>query len=278
MNWPEHPSGRPASEEGPRQCRESVVVSHRHGHVVAVPACGPHAGVLSPWGAWALWGRTVIGAGTWSLVPAVVTWGARSSSGQRPSRGRVVVTGPAVIACRLSSVYPYVYHLSPIYPPIIHPSSTHHPSINAGKSFRFWAKGLRFALSIDENVPPPGTSVAASLAAEAAGQLPLLTAPAAHASQGRDAAGARSGDRVPDARGACGVQPALCSSHPETPALLSRAAASWALIASCGFHVAPRYVCGKSCICEEAWGTHTPTLSRAPVLVGCGAPGTAGRA
>lgn len=270
MNWPEHPSGRPASEEGPRQCRESVGVSHRHGHVVAVPACGPHAGVLSPWGAWSLWGRTVIGAGTWSLVPAVVTWGARSSSGQRPSRGRVVVTGPAVIAYRLSSVYPYVYHLSPIYPPI-HPSSIHQ---------RWEVVSLlgKRPLSIDENVPPPGTSVAASLAAEAAGQLPLLTAPAAHASQGRDAAGGRSRDRVPDARGACRVQPALCSSHPETPALLSRAAASWALIASCRFHVAPRYVCGKSCICEEAWGTHTPTLSRAPVLVGCGAPGTAGRA
>lgn len=176
------------------------------------------------------------------------------------------------IAYHLSIRMSIIYHLS------IHPSSTHHPSINAGKSFRFWAKGLRFALSIDENVPPPGTSVAASLAAEAAGQLPLLTVPATHASQGRDAAGGRSRDRVPDARGACRVQPALCSSHPETPALLSRAAASWALIASCGFHVARRYVCGKSCICEEAWGTHTPTLSRASVLVGCGAPGTAGRA
>lgn len=254
---------------GPLQRRGlDSVGSHRHGHVVAVPACGPHAGVLSPWGAWSLWGRTVIGAGTWSRGAR----GHRQGSGHRG--GVWWSRGPrsSPVAYHLSIRMSIIYHLS------IHPSSIHHPSINAGKSFRFWAKGLRFALSIDENVPPPGTSVAASLAAEAAGQLPLLTAPAAHASQGRDAAGGRSRDRVPDARGACGVQPALCSSHPETPALLSRAAASWALIASCGFHVAPRYVCGKSCVCEEAWGTHTPTLSRAPVLVGCGAPGTAGRA
>lgn len=212
--------------------------------------------------------HVVTGASPWSRGAR----GHRQGSGHRG--GVWWSRGPrsSPIAYHLSIRMSIIYHLS------IHPSSTHHPSINAGKSFCFWAKGLRFALSIDENVPPPGTSVAASLAAEAAGQLPLLTAPAAHASQGRDAAGGRSRDWVPDARGACRVQPALCSSHPETPALLSRAAASWALIASCGFHVAPHYVCGKSCICEEAWGTHTHTLSRAPVLVGCGAPGTAGRA
>lgn len=238
--------GRRAGLWSPRRCAVTlgcVVIVGAHGHRRRHVVTGASRGHV---------GRAVI-------VRAAAIAGACGGHGARGHRLSLII---CLSVCLSSITY----------------LSTHHPSINAGKSFRFWAKGLRFALSIDENVPPPGTSVAASLAAEAAGQLPLLTAPAAHASQGRDAAGGRSQDRVPDARGACRVQPALCSSHPETPALLSRAAASWALIASCGFHVAPRYVCGKSCICEEAWGTHTPTLSRAPVLVGCGAPGTAGRA
>lgn len=107
------------------------------------------------------------------------------------------------IAYHLSIRMSIIYHLS------IHPSSTHHPSINAGKSFRFWAKGLRFALSIDENVPPPGTSVAASLAAEAAGQLPLLTAPARARFSGE---GRRWGPLSgPGARRAGSVQGSACS-------------------------------------------------------------------
>lgn len=148
----------------------------------------------------------VIGTDTWSpcrpVVPTQVCchpgvrghWGGARSSAQarghwcqpwsRGARGHRQGSGhrggvwwsrgprSSPVAYHLSIRMSIIYHLS------IHPSSTHHPSINAGKSFRFWAKGLRFALSIDENVPPPGTSVAASLAAEAAGQLPLLTAPA----------------------------------------------------------------------------------------------------
>lgn len=164
--------GRRAGLWAPRRCAVTlgcVVIVEAHGHRRRHMVTGASRGHV---------GRVVI-------VRAAAIAGACGGHGARGHRLSLIIC----LSVCLSS---------------IHPSSTHHPSINAGKSFCFWAKGLRFALSIDENVPPPGTSVAASLAAEAAGQLPLLTAPAAHASQGRDAAGGRSGDRVPDARGACG--------------------------------------------------------------------------
>lgn len=201
MNWPEHPSGRPASEEGPRQCRESSARTHgRRAGLWSPRRCAVTLGCVVIVGAHGHRRRHVVtGASPWSRGAR----GHRQGSGHRG--GVWWSRGPrsSPVAYHLSIRMSIIYHLS------IHPSSTHHPSINAGKSFRFWAKGLRFALSIDENVPPPGTSVAASLAAEAAGQLPLLTAPARARFSGE---GRRWGPLSgPGARRAGSVQGSACS-------------------------------------------------------------------